>query len=239
MGYITSSVVKTGGVPMHIILPIINFAKVDWFIESGTAGAESIIEASKYFKHCHTVEIVKDRTPIDESIENITWHTGNSANIFPKIVDMILAERVAKGLTEDEYLYSIFYLDGHYSGDIESPAGTKECPVIDEIVSISALKTDAIIIIDDARLHLGSVPSPLDVRQWPRIDKIICLIKELFPHYLVTLRDDYILAYPERLSEPLDKEWRDNFTKRYPSEESKLKEAGKMVWKAAFEYLNK
>lgn len=236
MGYLLNGV-KTGGIPMDIIFPIINFVKVEYLIETGTASGDSIKTAAPYFKHAHTVEIVPNRQVIDETIENITWHEGNSATVLPKIVDEILAERLRRGLTDDDYLYSLFWLDSHYSGDTESPAGTKECPILDEIVSISPLKTDAILIIDDARLFLSPPPYPLDTKQWPRIDTIILKIKELFPHYMVTLRDDYIIAYPSRLSEPIDKEWRDNFSKRYPNAKDKLKTEVKNSWNAFKNYL--
>jgi hypothetical protein len=57
MGYLHNGV-ETTGVPLKMIKKIIKGYNVPYFIETGTAGAYSIVEASKDFKNCHTIELI-------------------------------------------------------------------------------------------------------------------------------------------------------------------------------------
>lgn len=236
MGYLTFGC-NTGGLPMYIIEKIIEFVDVGIFIETGTAGGESITEASKHFKKCETIELIEGRANIDKKLKNVTWHTGNSIDILPKIVQHLVEEKRQLGLTEDEYKYTLFWLDAHYSDDVPNTSEYKECYILEELEIISRLQSDAIILIDDARLFMGHPPYPNNPKDWPSIQDIFVLAKEMYPHSLCNLVDDYILIIPERIRDVIDEEWRSRFTIRYPNAADKLKEQVKGVFEAVKEYL--
>lgn len=234
MGYLINEKVKTGGIPWHIVDPLRKFVDIPFFCETGTAGGMSIKEAAIKFKKLWTIEIIEGRQEVDESFDNITWLTGDSSKLLTHVIDEILKTKV-----EEVPQYVIFSLDAHYSEPTPNKSKIKECPLLDEIKAIGNYPDDSIVIIDDSRLFLGQVPWPNDPKDWPSIQQIFSLLDKTLPHNIHTLRDDYILSYPDRIRDVFDKEWRDNYLIRYPTAEMKLKSAGKLVWKSVFEYLNK
>ena len=244
MGFIVNDIVKTGGLPKHIVLPLINYCDVPTFIESGTAGGETIRSVSHLFRQCHTIELIEGRAIQPEysgAIGNIKWHTGNSVDILPKIIDELI-EQKNKIVQPDKdiisiYNYAMFWLDAHYSDPEPNTSEFKECPVMEELEIISRYCDDAIILIDDARLFMGQPPYPNNPKDWPMIQDIFVLLKEKFKYNYSTIVDDYILSLPDRLREPIDAEWRGNFSKRYPSAEVKLKADAKNVFNAIKKYL--
>lgn len=230
MGYLTSEVVQSGGIPMHLVSAIIVKVDVPVLIELGSAGGESIKKVAKLFKECHTVEIVEERCMPDYSLKNVWWHTCSSVEILPAIIENLIKEKQS-GVPR----YAMFFIDSHYSGDVEIKG--EECPLMEELEIISGYNEDAILIIDDARLFLGHPPFPLDPRKWPSIQEIFALLNEKFPNNVNTICDDYILSFPDRIRDCMDEEWRRNFTKRYPSAKDKLKSETKNVWEAFQNYL--
>jgi len=231
MGYKLNGV-ESGGLPMHLIKPLIDFVNIETFIETGTAGGASIQEASKLFKECHTIELIAGRVAI-EPIENVTFHTGNSIDILPTIVDEIFNRKES----ENDYHYCLFWLDAHYSDPTPNESGFKECYILEELEIISKLQADAIIIIDDARHFLGQAIYPNNPLDWASIQDIFAMLKEKFPHNYSTLVDDYIISLPERIRVPIDTEWRERYHIRYPSEADRLKKEVKNVFNALSKYL--
>jgi len=233
MGYITSEVVKSGGLPMHLVEPLIHKLGVDYFIESGTAGGSTIRQVAPLFKKLWTIELIEGRANIDESLTNIKWLTGNSAAILPNIISELLSTK-----QKEKPQYAIFFLDAHYSDPTPNTSEYKECYLLEELYALEKYKDDAIVIIDDARLFIGPTPWPCDPREWPTIQQIFDVLNKNFENNIHTLRDDYIISYPDRIKDIFDEEWSKNFSLRYPSDEHKLKSAGKLVWKSVFKYLN-
>jgi hypothetical protein len=222
MGYIKGE--NNGGFPFAICNRIIEGFNVPYFVETGTAGAFSITQAAEVFKECHTIELIEGRTPFSKQIvvvdeedptiveypfvpieypSNITFHVGDSVDILPKIV---------KSIADD---YAVFWLDAHYSDEIPAPDDCVECPIIEELESIRKCKK-AIIIIDDARLFLGSPPYPLNPKKWATLQEIFDCIRKNFPKHNFTIVDDYIIAVPDEMKSNLFNEWLDNYEKRYP-----------------------
>ena len=74
----------------------------------------------------------------------------------------------------------------------------------------------------DARAFLGPMPPPHDNTQWPRIDEIFLILKEQFPSHLVTIADDVIYCLPPDLIDVFDKDWIDQFNKRFGQNPSLL-----------------
>lgn len=240
MGYKVNNVVDTGGFPFYLIEKLIKEYKVDHFIETGTAGGLSIKEAAKHFKKCQTIELIENRAIVDNSIENILWHTGSSVDVLPGIVDDLLQEKAQLPKPDKDkpvYNYALFFLDAHYSDPKPNTSAYKECPLLEELTILHRYQHDAIIIIDDARLFFGHPPAPNNPKDWPTIREIFALLNEKFPYNTTTIRDDYIISYPDRLDEPFDAEWVSSYSNRYPTESAKLKSEVKNVYEALLKYM--
>jgi hypothetical protein len=222
MGYLLNGV-EDGGCPLHLIKKIIEGFDVPYFVETGTAGAYSVTKASEIFKECHTIELIEGRTPteketivVDEEdptivdhifipIEypnNIKFYIGDSPKVLSDLVDIVKND------------YTVFWLDAHYSDDVPSAEGVVECPIIEEIEAIKDC-TKAIILIDDARLFLGTPPPPLKPHLWASLQDIFVAIQHNFPNHHFTVVDDYIVAVPNQLKQNLFNEWLERYNIRY------------------------
>ena len=220
MGYRTQGV-DTGGLPFHLVKPILEKYNVPFFVETGSAGGDSSVLASKLFKKIFSIELIEGRQEIDGAPDNIEFMVGDSVKLLPKIIE---------GLPKKENQYTLFYLDAHYSDDVPNETGYPECPVIEEIKCVAENGYHSIIIIDDARLFFGQPPYPHNPEEWPSIKEIFILLNEKFPYHHITITDDYILAIPLHVRDVIDKEWRERFHIRYPNAEDKLRGQYKDVW---------
>jgi len=62
-------------------------------------------------------------------------------------------------------------------------------------------------------------------------------LRKNFPDNVVSIVDDYIICFPLVMDEAHKTEWYENYLKRFPTDEMKLKEAVKLSWKAFRKYL--
>lgn len=218
--------VKTEGVPLELISAIIKGFNTPYFIETGTAGGESIQKAAKIFKNCYTIEIIEKRTPEIIS-ENIQFFTGDSTKIIPNILKKI-------NVLWD--YYAVFWLDAHYSDEVECKEEV-ECPILEEISCIKYTKS--IIIIDDARLFFGSPPFPLNPQKWASLQDIFNSFNSNYylKNNYITIVDDYIVSIPIEMVSNLNLYWRKNFDNRYPNEEKRLKQSVKDSIAALINYI--
>lgn len=216
----------TEGIPLYLLKPLLEYVSIPTIVECGTAGGDSIMAASKYFKKCHTIELIPNRARIGKPIKNIIWHTGNSVDILPQIISE---------LDKDEYC--LFWIDAHYSDSTPNTSEYKECYILEELEIIyKEYGNRAIILIDDARLFMGHPPSPCDPRDWANLGEIFKVLNQ-FEFHINTVIDDYILSYPDSVQDPLNTEWRTRFNTRYPSAEDKLKSEVKNVYSALKNYI--
>jgi len=239
MGYELNGV-NTEGIPMYLINHLIHYAEINTLVELGTAGGDSTRVAAKHFKKVITIELIENRAVVDETIKNVTWLTGHTVDLLPKIIDDLIAEKNKIPIFDKDipvYNYAMFFIDSHYSDPEPNTSEFSECPLLEELDAIARYQADAIIIIDDARLFLGQPPAPLNPTEWPSIQEIFIKLKNLYPHNYSTIVDDYIISLPERLREPIDAEWRGRFNIRYPNAADKLKSEVKNVYSALQNYL--
>lgn len=202
MGYKHSGV-KTGGLPVDYVKRFVDEYGIKVFIETGTAGGQSVREAAEIFEVCHSIEIVKDR-PDGEFPENVTLWEGDSVVLLRSFINDLKGQRI------------VFWLDAHWSENYEAPEGVKECPLLDEISAIKG--HDALVLIDDARLFLGPHPWPGDYREWPSFQDVFVRLRDSFPRHTITVVDDYIIAVPDYMHDTFRIEWWDRFKVRYPEE---------------------
>lgn len=222
MGYVFNAV-EDGGVPLKMIKEIVKGFDVPYFVETGTAGAHSILKASEVFEKCHTIELIEGRTPShkerivydenDPTIadhvfdeikypENITFHVGDSTQILPKI---------NKSIGDN---YAVYWLDAHYSDPEPSPEDCIECPIVSELEAISE-NNKAIILIDDARLFLGTPPPPLKPSHWVGIQSLFIWVEHFFTNHHITIIDDYVVAVPREMKDNLNSYWLETYKERY------------------------
>lgn len=218
--------VTTGGLPIEYIKRFTDQYSIPIFIETGTAGGDSVRAASKIFKTCHTIEIVGGRPGKQEDFpSNVTLHEGNSANLLGNI---------AKKYPHDNIF---FWLDAHWSEPYESPKDTDECPILKEIEAIRHVGVHALIMIDDARLFFGRPPWPCDYSRWPRFQFVFEKLRACFPEHITTIVDDYIICFPLVMNDAHMYEWYDNYKKRFPDEDVKLKDATRLVFDSFLKYI--
>lgn len=204
--------VNTGGLPVEYIKVFLQAHHIPIFIETGTAGGESVREAAKLFERCHTIEIINGR-PNGEFPYNVQLHTGDSALLLKDISLQYREQNI------------FFWLDAHWSDPTEAPEGTNECPILNEIQAISHVGERALIMIDDARLFFGAPPWPCNPVAWPRFMFVFDKLRQCFPTHIITLVDDYILAFPEAMKHEHFMEWRGRYLQRYPTDEMRLKQS--------------
>jgi hypothetical protein len=207
MGY-RSNGVNTGGLPIDYIKPFVDEYGIKVFIETGTAGGDSVRKAANIFEHCHTIELIEGR-PDGEFPENVFLHYGDSGEKLKEVAKPYKGQRV------------LFWLDAHWSENYESTDKSKECPLIREIQAIKG--HDALVLIDDARLFLGPHPWPADYRFWPQFQDVFNALRDSFPRHRITIVDDYIVAIPDYMDDTFRIEWWDRFKVRYPEEVDRAK----------------
>lgn len=216
--------VNTGGLPIEYIKRFLDLYSIPVFIETGTAGGDSVRKAAPLFKYCHTIEIVDGR-PTGEFPENVTLHNGNSANLLHNIAKKYPYENI------------FFWLDAHWSEPHESEPHVDECPILAEIEAIAHCGKRALIMIDDARLFYGRPPWPCNPSKWPRFQFVFEALRKNFPDNVVSIVDDYIICFPLVMDEAHRTEWYENYTKRFPTDESKLKDSTRLAFDAFLNYI--
>lgn len=212
MGY-KSNGIKTSGLPIEYVKRFVDEYGIKVFIETGTAGGDSVRAAAEIFEHCHSIEIA-DNTFEGEVPENVTLWQGNSATSLQEVSKTYKGQRV------------LFWLDAHWSENYESTDKENECPLLAEIQAIKG--HDCLILIDDARLFLGPHPWPCDYRFWPSFQDVFIKLHDCFPRHKITVVDDYIIAIPDYMYDTFRDEWWERFMIRYPDKEE-LRKAMNLV----------
>lgn len=217
--------VKTGGIPVDYIKRFLYEFSIPVFVETGTAGGESIRKMAPLFRECHSVEIIAGRVDAETPFpDNVKLYTASSPEFLRSLV-----------FNKTEYVF--FWLDAHWSEPFESNPDIEECPILDEIQAIKHHKK-SIIMIDDARLFLAPPKWPCDYTRWPSFSAVYNTLLGCFPSHFVTVIDDYIVCVPDEMKHIVRIEWWENQDKRFPSEEQKKRDAIKTAWQEVNTFLN-
>ena len=218
--------VNTGGLPVEYIKRFTEQYSIPVFIETGTAGGESVRHASKLFETCHTIEIMGGRPGKQEEYpDNVTLHEGDSAKLLGAISK------------KHPYQNIFFWLDAHWSEPHESPQDLEECPILQEIAAIAHVGRHALIMIDDARLFYGRPPWPCNPMKWPRFQFVFEALRKNFPDHVTTIVDDYIICFPLDMDLAHRTEWYENYNNRFPTDEMRRKEAVRLAFDSFLKYI--
>lgn len=167
----------------HLALDLAQQAQCHAFIESGTFMGRTTRWASSHFRAVFTIE---RHRPLFDAHSAALKSLGNVTPLLGDTRDYLSI--LAKGLEEFSALY---WLDAHWSGQGTAGEGD-ECPLLDELASLSNRSRD-VILIDDARLFLCAPPLPHSANAWPNIAQII---EVLGPTRHVQIVEDVIVAVP-------------------------------------------
>ena len=155
--------------------------KTEVFIETGTAGADTVLHLEKYFKKLYTIELdptlyhqAKAKTG---SNEKIVCLQGDSGAVIAEILKELDAP-------------ATFWLDAHYSGE-GTAKGQIDTPIMNELRSILSHKIrNHVIIIDDARDFNGT-------NDYPTIEQVVEMIKAEAPWYEFSRDNDLMIIAPQ------------------------------------------
>lgn len=148
------------------------------FIETGTYLGLMIDAQKNNFERLFSIEL--DDKLFAYAVEKFKhsdkikiWH-GDSGTVLSGIM---------KTINEP----AIFWLDGHYSGDITA-LGDKECPILEEMEAIfNASRQNHLLLIDDARLFIGK-------NDYPTIPDLSDFIKARNAEASITVDMDIIIC---------------------------------------------
>ena len=156
-----------------------NFKSYPNFIESGTYLGHTIFSVEPLFNHLYTIEIKEElynKTKSRYTGQKINFFLGDSSEILGLLLPNIKGQ-------------SIIFLDGHWSAGVTGK-GKKDCPLYEELESITKYHEEAaIIIIDDARLFGKGPTNSNEVCNWEEINE-----EELIKKVGDRLTKNYYLA---------------------------------------------
>ena len=133
--------------------------QLQYFVETGTHVGHTIRLVSGEFKRIISLEI----SPEYVQLARETCKGQANVTIFQADSSKWLLEALAL-LSEP----ALIWLDAHWGPDLGySRPKLGECPVMAELAQIAQDGRAHVVMIDDARLFLGTPPAPHNPRQWP------------------------------------------------------------------------
>ena len=169
---------------IFLISGLVEMSKINFFVETGTFLAETLMAVSPNFTYNWSVEAQKDcfkncQVRTQEPIrKNIKLFLGES----PEILPIILSELDDRPEVDKR---CIFFLDAHFSGDVDTNSNNTKthssekygkCPLIQEIEEIGKHEEkNHLILIDDVRM--------MGTKGWPTIEETLESIKSINKKY--------------------------------------------------------
>ena len=152
---------------------------IDTLIETGTCAGDMVFLMRDHFRKIYSIElsdylfsIAKQRV---RKYSHIELYQGDSGYVLPEILSKL-------------NLPALFWLDGHYSGDVTAK-GELNTPIVREISAILQSPHEHILLIDDVRCFDGS-------NDYPAIGAIIDLVIQRRKNYIYQIENDIISFYP-------------------------------------------
>lgn len=146
-------------------------------IETGTYLGDTLWGVKNSIQNIYSIELSEELHNSAKTrfidYPNINLLQGDSSDILPQLLDSINKQNI------------IFWLDGHYSGDITAK-GKKETPILEELCSIQDYKVkNSVILIDDSRCF-GNLPD------YPKINELKAFVKKTWKKAKFQVEKDII-----------------------------------------------
>lgn len=122
-------------------------------------------------------------------LPNVTALQGHSAERLPEVLNPSAP--------------TLYFLDGHWSAGLTA-GEDDECPILEELASISNSHPDDCLVIDDAHLFCAPPPPPHDPAAWPTLLEVIDAVRVSHPDHHVTLLGEQLIATPRRMKDAVD-----------------------------------
>jgi len=150
-------------------------------VETGTYLGDMVEAQKSEFKFVYSIElsVALHKKAVERFIndKHIKIIQGDSAIVL-------------KGLLPELNKPALFWLDGHYSGDITAQ-GDKDTPILSELEQILKHNAAHVILIDDARLFTGK-------NDYPTIPALCQFIISIDPNKEIIIADDIIRITPKK-----------------------------------------
>lgn len=163
----------TKGIPEQTALDLADKYNLTTFVESGTHVGKTSLFASQWFNEVYTIESVKYYHNIAKAKmpSNVKLYLGSSQMWLPQIIKQL-------------HNPALFWLDAHWSRDLQGEKPHVICPVLQEIRAINKFQYPHVIMVDDARLFGNP--------GWPSLDNVILSLSHNRSN--VWIEDDVIFA---------------------------------------------
>jgi FkbM family methyltransferase len=159
------------------------------FVETGTYRGDTAAAVAGEFDSVITIELAAAIHSAAAArlapMSNVTALLGHSPEVLRGLAPRLASESV------------LYWLDAHWCGS-ETGGQPHECPLVDELATISKLNETSAVLIDDARLFLAPPPPPHDNSKWPLLDEVVERLRALSQHHrLWVINDVFVFAPPK------------------------------------------
>lgn len=159
-----------------------SFFQTPILIESGTFRGTTVENAMPYFEKIYSIEL-SDQLYHDA---NEKFQKFPSVSILHGSSDIIIAKLLQNINSQKRIL---FWLDGHYSAGVTA-LGSKETPIVEELLAIKASGIDnAVILVDDIRCFFWKE------NDFPSVQRLKELILNINPAYQFYIYGDLAIAF--------------------------------------------
>jgi hypothetical protein len=182
------------GIPQNIASGLRKPLALKTFVETGTHIGTTSFWASRYFDRVITIEA--DHALYERSRKKLA--TAHNVELLFGSSPVLLRSVIAK-LDGP----ALFWLDAHWSGP--GTAGQDyQCPVLEEITVVDSGKHQHVIMIDDARFFMNSLPSLHRTAVWPTLPAIIDHLRRRYPDAYLMVHADVIMRVPAESRDALE-----------------------------------
>lgn len=152
------------------------------FVETGTYLGEMVEAVRPYFREVYSIELGEELYARAREMFAAHRHVhllqGDSGEVLPQVLQQVSEP-------------CLFWLDGHFSGG-DTAQGAEDYPILKELEQIGRHEVkNHVILIDDARLFVGSQTAPAK-------EQVFEGLKKICPAYTIEEKDDIIRAFVER-----------------------------------------
>ena len=141
--------------------------RLNYFVETGTAGGDTTELAAIYFDRVFTCEI--DEGLLARSIKRMAEYNNIDFYHMPS-PDFL--RHIKRQVSQP----AMYWLDAHWCG---GPVKLdRECPLLEELEIIGGLHGHTVVLIDDLQIMLEPPAPPHDPTHWPTVDDIHAKLSE-------------------------------------------------------------